>query len=301
MDIQSIYNTAIKRTYTTQNNYPLNTDSMIDINYIYQDFGWEIMKLNENYFYDRFFFDTEAFSNIYRFDWLWTNPPIPTSTIKSMRKILGVSMKYNQSQFDDFTPNFQYYSWDKILRTVDWLTYIAKQDFVSGATFLSSDWQQIFVDYIDVRESTFNAQEIDSYNYNMIEAFSNYFDLPTGISPIYVFWQDREQNTNRIQNALYIYPYSKQNIKQWLKIEWIATIIDLQSNFTEQQIQIEREYHNVLVEWRMRLIYQSQGKLSEANNQQQIYEMKKRQALSQITDRTQSPNYVVTPNLYYLS
>lgn len=300
MNVQSMYNTAIRRTYTTQNNYPLDADSMIDANYIYQDFCGEIMKLNENYFYDRFFFDTTAYINRYPFDGVGTNPPIATDIVKSMKKILWVSMKYNQSRFDDFTPNFQYYANDKILRSTDWLTYVAVKDFMSGVSFVSSDRQQIYVDYIEVRESSFNAQEIESYNINMLDVFSNYFDLPMWVDPIYIFGQDREQNTNRFQNALYIYPYSKQSIKQWLKIEGIASIIDLQSNFTENQVQIEREYHNILVEWRMWLIYQSQWKIAEANQQQQRYIIMRSEALSQITDRTQSPNYVSTPNLIYL-
>lgn len=271
---------------------------MIDLNYIYQDFCGDIMNLNENYFYDRFYLNTIPYSNIYKFDnWPWRIPS-PTATVKSLRKVLSVSVKYNESQYPDFQQNFAYKSGDRILS--GGYTYVAKQDFTSSSSFVSSDRQQVFLDYIPVRETSFQWQNIDAYNNEMLSIFGDSFDLPSGISPVYIFSQDREDSSNILQWALYIYPYTKQQIARGLKVDWIQTIIDLTDTMVENQIQIEREYHNVLVEGWMWLIYQSQGKLAEATAQQQRYMFMKAQALSQITDRTQSPSYIETPNLILL-
>ena len=65
MDIQTIWQNAIDKTQTSNLNYPLDNKAMSDINDVYHDFCNEVRKLNENYFYHRWYFDTIAYENKY--------------------------------------------------------------------------------------------------------------------------------------------------------------------------------------------------------------------------------------------
>lgn len=304
MDVASIYNTAIRRTYTSPPNYILDNTptcaAIVDLNKIYHDVCADMRNINENYFYERFFFDTVPFKNSYIF-------VDATNTQRSIQKILSVNVKYEQSQYPDFQPNYSYSKGDLILYSGDGLTYIAKKDFTSWPFFVSNDWQQTYTGYSLAKERSMWGYDMEWNNYTTnvfpvdgIAAFNNDF-VWVGASPIYIMGQDRDENTNKLRQAIYIYPFVEEAIVQGIRIEGIMTDVDLTDTSTELDILIERNYHEVLVEGLMWLIYQQQGKIAEAQAQMQVYEMWKKKVLNQMTDRTISPNYVSIPNLYNLS
>lgn len=291
MDVTTIFTESRKRTYTTVSQYPTNASNMNDLNKIYHWFCAELRKINDIYFYRRFFFDTVAFQNKYSF------LPISTATQFSIQKILTVNVKYQQSQYDDFQPNFLYNKGDIILRIADGLTYVAKTDFTSIAVFVPIDWQQVYIGYVTALEKTFGLYDVDSLNFNYSDdlPLTNPVINPNNTNPIYIFWQDRDVAT--MQQALYLYPFIQDDIKQGIKIEAYVTDIDLTTASIESEILIERNYHDVLVEWLSYMIYQQQAKLNEAQAQRQAFLDIMQRCLSEITDRTYAPNLVQTPNL----
>ncbi len=298
MNVQDIYNTAIKRTYTSNANYLFDANFLVDLNKIYHEVCAEIRKMNENYFYDRFFFDTVPFQNKYVINGVSTNPPHPTASTRSIQKLLNVSIKLQQSQYDDFQTSFFYNKWDKILRSADGFTYTANADFTSWGSFVWSDWTQIYIGYKSVIEKSFTWFEIEGINFNNPNVFGTTF-WNSYQNSIYIFGQDRD-GANDLQNALYIYPYPTESIKQGIKIECVSTETDLLLTSVERDLMIERNYHEVLVEGIMYLIYWTQGKLQEAQMQEQRYNARLKWVLEDMTDRTQSPNYVTNSSTFLL-
>ena len=295
MNVADMYRTALRRTATTSWNYPLDTDAVIDLNTIYHDFCGEIRKINENYFYDRMYFDVVPYQNKYDF-------PAATATTRTMQKVLAISMKYQVAQNDDFIPNNSYTNWTVIYHVADWYTYAAKTDFTSGATFVSADRQQVYLDYVPVRERSFSGDNIESNNFATTSTFSPNVWVWTTLAsdPQYIIWQNRDNDWSML-TSLYIYPYSTVAVKHGIIVDAVSSEVDLTATSTESDILFERSYHNVLVEWRKWLIYQTQLKHNEAAAQYQEYMKAKSDALEYMTDRTIAPNYVTTPYLINLS
>ena len=293
MDVTTIFDTARRRTYTTAQQYPTNANTIEDLNKIYHEFCAEIRKLNDIYFYRRFFFDTISFQNKYVFT------PNPTATQFSIQKILTVNVKYQDTPYDDFQPFTNYSKWTIIFRVLDGFTYICNFDFISWAFFNPINWTQVYLWYVTALERAFSVYDIDSYNFvnTLTNPLQTSVTDPNTTNPIYVFWQDRDAPANQLQQALYLYPFTQTNIKQWIKIEAYITELDLTTATLEGNIMIERNYHDVLAQGLMILIYQSQGKLNEAQAQEAKYLQARQLALSEITDRTYAPNDVTTPVL----
>jgi hypothetical protein len=124
MNVADMYTTALRRTATTTSNYPLDVNAVIDLNTIYHDFCAELRKINENYFYDRMYFDVVPYQNKYDF-------PAGNATTRTMQKILAISMKYQVAQYPDFTANTTYTNGTVIYHVADGFTYAAKVDFTT--------------------------------------------------------------------------------------------------------------------------------------------------------------------------
>ena len=62
------------------------------LNFVYQEVCGAIKLMNENYFYVRGYIDTVPFQNTYTF-------ALPTSTVKSVQKILQMTVKYQVDSY----------------------------------------------------------------------------------------------------------------------------------------------------------------------------------------------------------
>lgn len=286
MDASAIFDNARQMSYT--NAWQVSNSTALPwLNYIYQDFVGDIIALNQNYIKDTVYIDTVVQQNVYSFT-------TPTNTVDAdtVRKILQVSIKYENPSYEAFSPNTDYNQWDKILQS--WLVYIAKADFTSSWSFSAGDWTQIYEDYINCREITYdkfdinNLNRTESYNTNDYPPF---FREASIREPMYIF-----QN-----NEIFVAPFPSEAVTEWLKLQVINFAKDLTTGSTEADIKIERQYHFVLVYGLAYLIFQSQGKFQEAQNMKSQYEMEKNKSLAKITDRTITPQYVQNPDLTYLS
>lgn len=288
MDVNSVLDYGRVLSYTDINQMP-NATALPLLNYIYQQFCTDIIDINELYFKQKLLIDTVVLQNAYQF-----TTPTSTVSVGTVRKILEVSFKYKNPSYPDFQAFYQYEQLDKIFH--NGLVYMAKVNFTSGATFVWADWQQIYEGYVVCDEQTYGGYDVDAQNFifnsvnNQLTYNNNYFRQCSELKPIYFF-----QN-----NEILVYPFPRDTVKEWLKIECINFPADLAIGWTEASIRIERPYDMVLSYGLAYLIFQSQGKLNEANDMRAKYQQEKQMALVWISDRTISPNYAFVNNLYYL-
>ena len=100
MDVPQIYNAALIDSGATTVNYPMST-AIIHLNFIYKELIEEINKLNENYFYKRFYLDTIPFQNKYEL-------PVQDTGIRAIKKINAVNVLYQLPKNQDFQPFHTY-------------------------------------------------------------------------------------------------------------------------------------------------------------------------------------------------
>lgn len=268
-----------------------DTTAILWLNWIYQEFCGDIRRQMEQYFYKQFFFDTVPYSN--KYDLL-----DQTGTQFALQKIMQVSIKYWLSTYTQFSTTSSYDKWAYIQN--GGRDYISKTT-VSPWAFNASQRQLLHTGYIYASETTAEGKDLDSLNTGTINtsAAINPVTSVFSWSAVYFMWQNRDSNV--MKQSLYVYPYVTETIIDGIKIEWIANAIDLVVWWAEDTILIERNYHDILVQWLMWMIYQSQNKQNEAIGQKQSYLTKKMDAILDITNRTYGRQYITTPNLYYLS
>lgn len=136
MDVNTILDTARSYSYTNTAQVS-NTAALPRLNLAYQEVIGDIVDINALYLTDTIFLNTVVQQNSYSLT-------TPTSSVDNdtVRKILSVSIKYKNPDYEDFQANQEYSQGEKILR--NGLVYVAKQDFTAGANFNASDRTQIY-------------------------------------------------------------------------------------------------------------------------------------------------------------
>lgn len=288
MDVNSVLAYGNLLAYTNITQMPQVTALPL-LNHIYQEVCTDIININELYYKQKLTIDTVVLQNSYTLT-------TPTSTVSTntVRKILEVSYKYANPDYPAFQAFTDYNQLDKILHTG--LVYMAKADFTSWAAFSAWDWQQIYEWYVVCDEQTYGGYDVDAQNFirnqntNALWYNNQFFWNCSQLNPIYFF-----QN-----NEILIYPFATEAVKEWLKIECINFPQDLAIGGSEASIRIEREYHMMLCYGLAYMIFQTQGKINESTDMKLKYDIERQKCLVGISDRTISPNYAQTTNLYYL-
>lgn len=292
MNVPQIYAAMLLDSGANIVDYPIAT-AILHLNFVYKDLMEEINKLNENYFYKRFFLTTVPFQNKYALPVQWTG-------IRAIKKINAVNVLYQLPWYPDFVANTPYTKGNIILRSVDQKVYIAKID-QTEAVFDPLLWEQIFTGYstaTDMAIDQMNDNALNMYPYATLNdpSFLTLNDTPM-LYPKFWHGQDRDLTKNTTQWCLYIYPYVTNIIPQGIIIDAIGTVTDLTITSAEVDIFLEPDYHSLLVLWRVRRFYKSAQKIDYEIRAKAEYDAQKAIVLSQITDRVESPWYVILPAL----
>lgn len=102
MDVNSIIDNARTLSYTNSAQFS-NSDALPFLNVVYQEAISDIVSINSLYLTQTVFFNTVVQQNQYDFT-------APTSTIdaNTVRKILSVSIKYKNPDYESFQANQEY-------------------------------------------------------------------------------------------------------------------------------------------------------------------------------------------------
>lgn len=119
---------------------------------------------------------------------------------------------------------------------------------------------------------------------------SRYSSLQPSESPMYVI----------SDNSVFIYPSPSENVTGGLKIYGIADPIDLATGGAESTVKIPLEQHEVIVHGLVYWHYKSQQRVEKAMEAKAVYDEAKRFMISQLSDRTATPNVSSLPSLSHL-
>lgn len=249
----------------------------------------EINKLNENYFYKRWYLDAVKFQNKY-------DLPLQSGGTRAIKKINAVNILYQLPGYPDWIADNAYSKGAIVIYLGK--QYIAKEDN-QEAVFDPLQWEQIFSSYTtatDIAIDQANSEALNMYPYAMLgdPSFLTLNDTPT-LYPKFWHGQDRDLSKNTMQWCLYVFPYTAYDILQGIIIDGIATVSDLTTTSAEADIFLEPDYHSLLVQGRVWRAYKAAQKIDYATQAQAEYLQQKERVLSQITDRVESPGYVILP------
>ena len=108
-----------------------------------------------------------------------------------------------------------------------------------------------------------------------------------------------------MHKSIFIYPAPTEVVEDWLELYVVHKPVDLTENSTESDIEISPEYHSIMANGMKPYIYQSQGKLNEAQAASQVYDsgiikmtssMKQRYNQKQKKDAFHSCHQIITIN-----
>lgn len=90
------------------------------------------------------------------------------------------------------------------------------------------------------------------------------------------YYKDKQSKTEPFfyiqDESFFIYPAPTENVTDWIQIYVIHKPADIDNTSTEDNIEIPAQFHKVIADWLKMYIYQSQGKLNEAQIAEQDYE-----------------------------
>lgn len=98
-------------------------------------------------------------------------------------------------------------------------------------------------------------------------------------------------------NSYFIYPTPKEAVTNGIRLEVIHAPADLTVSTTEDNIELERQFHSIISLWLEIDIYKSQWKLNEANLAEQKYTLEADKMISKLKDRYDEPIDFIMPNL----
>lgn len=98
-------------------------------------------------------------------------------------------------------------------------------------------------------------------------------------------------------NSYFIYPSPTESITAGIRLEVIHAPADLTVDTTEENIELERQFHYIISLWLEIDIYKSQWKLNEANLAEQKYDKEADKMISKLKDRYDEPINFIMPNL----
>lgn len=97
--------------------------------------------------------------------------------------------------------------------------------------------------------------------------------------------------------SFFIYPAPTENVTDWIQIYVIHKPADIDNTTTEDNIEIPAQFHSIIATGLKVYIYQSQGKLNEAQVAQQEYELGIQNMVAFIKQRYNQPLKKTKDNL----
>lgn len=286
MDVNSIIDHARTLSYTNSAQFS-NSDALPFLNVVYQEAISDVVAINSLYLTQTVFFDTVVQQNEYDF-----TDPTTTVDADTVRKILSVSVKYKNPDYEGFQANQEYSKGEKIYE--NGFVYIAKADFTAGAVFDVNDRTKIYEGYTNAAALTYGEYATSDLNNPL--STDGEFPFPfdehrSRTNPVYFF-----QN-----NQIKIYPFPEEVVKEGIKIQATRFAKDLVVGGAESTIEIERPYHQTLVRGLVYYIFQSQGKLNEANDALAKYTDERQKMKNNMRARNPYGQRMITPNLSHLT
>ena len=98
-------------------------------------------------------------------------------------------------------------------------------------------------------------------------------------------------------DSVYIYPASKEDVTNWVKL--ITSLTPQELLIWETDSDFPREYRHIIALWMLPYIYQRRGLINEANNAEAVYQNEITNMILALSDRVSVPQESMIPNLSY--
>lgn len=138
--------------------------------------------------------------------------------------------------------------------------YVAKKLGISPDDLEIKKINKVFVKY---SSSDQYPTQLSYQNPSILEYHPDYYKTNQPKSEPFFYIQD---------NSIFIYPAPTEVVEDWLELYVVHKPADLTGNSTESDIEISPEYHSIMANGMKPYIYQSQGKLNEAQVASQVYD-----------------------------
>lgn len=262
---------------------------IIWLNFVYKKFCAKVKAINENYFYDRLYFDTVAYQNKYEF-------ALPTAIVAAPNKALNIAIKYQADTYTSWAASTVYALWDKVMN--NGYAYVCSVAHTSGVSFDATKFTRIYENYADAREVDYSSN-VNQYNDVSIDPFiDRYWSNISLYNPVFTLTSSNASGASAGNKmVLNLYPAVQTVIKDGIQVDYLKTIIDLLKTTLEADVLVERDYHEVLVMGLLPYIFQRKGMRQERIDAIADYKALEDQVLAEITDRVQSSTTVQSPNL----
>lgn len=191
--------------------------------------------------------------------------------------IIDDALLRTHTDSDDYNPLVEWIRHLNLVygKVVDKITEVTKWDYfwdlwVSDTVIWQSEYEAdklwIDPDALDIKKINkvfIKYKSTDTYptkvryqNPGILDYHPNYYKDNQSKSDPFFYIQDK---------SIFIYPAPTEALVEWLEIYVIHSPADLLITSTEDEIEIPRQFHEVLVLGLMIYIYHTQGKINEAN------------------------------------